>query len=162
MYIPLILLKEVKKPMKEEEIEELQLSEDDTLEIYKDQLHPFDDIDCEKTEFDKENLTEKNNGKLIEIVEEDKKRNINHIFVIKQGAKKVFAEEKIKQIKKTADKLTPENYRLEICFLENNIVDKYDCYISTNNYIRPFDDWFVESAEEGVQYQIIQIINCHI
>ena len=51
MQIPLILLKEIKEPMKEEKIEELRLSEDDALEIYEGQLHPFDYIDCEETEF---------------------------------------------------------------------------------------------------------------
>lgn len=161
MHIPLLCLAEAGKPMTKKEINAWQYDPDEiNLGRYLDYADDYGKA------VRPDEITKIYDGKIFELVQEDKVEGIHHIFRVKEGAERHMAETKLAALKAEFDKLTSENVLRDYWKLQSVVTNPLDYFYVCNarrDYPEayPFNEWFINYAEEGKTYQIVQAFDAH-
>ena len=162
MHVPIIFLQKVKRPLTQEELSEVEIYEADLYEQPAYSRAGFDYIGAEYSSFDAKDFASIHDGKILELVEEDKETNFFHVFRVKENAIKYFNKEKIKLINDFMAQTNSSNFRHRYYHLEHVIIDKLDTHIVENDVLYPLDEWILSVAEEEAMYQIVQVLDAHL
>lgn len=162
MHVPIIFLKKVKKSLTLEELSGVKFYENDLYDQSAYHKAGFDYIGDKYSQFDAEDFTSLYGGSVLDLVEEDKVKNLFHVIKVKHDAVKFVSENKIKRINDFMAQTDSSNFKYHYYILENLTIDRLDTHIVENDVLYPLDEWLLSVAEENSMYQIIQILDAHL
>ena len=163
MYVSVLVLEPVEKPLSKEEIDELKYTEDQLSKLKNYIPNIFNSFKEESYEtsilYNPYSICKTYNENILELVL--KANNMNHIYRVKENAGDYFKKTKSKETRQKPGKTTLKNLRKKYNLIQS-LIEEYGMYIIENDTFYPFGEWISDSAQEGKKYQVIQIFKMHI
>ena len=162
MHVPIIFLEKVEKPLTQEELVSVKIYENDLYDQPTYHKAGFDYIGDEYLQFGIKSFVNIYDRNVLDLVEEDRIKNLFHIIKVKHNAVKFVSENKIKKINDFIKQIDSSNFKYRYHILENMAIEKFDTYIVEDNILYPLDEWILSEAEEDAMYQIVRVLDAHL